>query len=213
MIEISGRERKKAERGGSGQEADAAARIDEVSGFRSLPRGNVLWSIATLNQRKSCGNLGGFKRGEIELFQLIRLKLTEGGTSVETWFVHRPSPSFSLSYLFYDYCPCSCDFSSSISFSSFVSLEGRLCSGKISREIYRDGVGFIFALFHSLFVPSPRWLWRSLIRERDWKSWFELFELLIEVSGLGRVQLFLYFLFSIVLRLLCTDNMKCQFSC
>lgn len=35
-------ERKKAERAGSGQEADAAARSDEVSGFRSLPRGNVL---------------------------------------------------------------------------------------------------------------------------------------------------------------------------
>lgn len=203
---LAARERKQ-----SGEETDRKRMPRRgVSGFRSLPRGNVLWSIATLNQRKSCGNLGGFKRGEIELFQLIRLKLTEGGTSVETWFVHRPSPSFSLSYLFYDYCPCSCDFSSSISFSSFVSLEGRLCSGKISREIYRDGVGFIFALFH---VPSPRWLWRSLIRERDWKSWFELFELLIEVSGLGRVQLFLYFLFSIVLRLLCTDNMKCQFSC
>lgn len=47
------------------------------------------------------------------------------------------------------------------------------------------------------------------MRGRDWKSWFWSFELLIKVSDLDRVQLFLYFLVSIVSRLLPTDNIKC----
>lgn len=50
-------------------------RATKSFGFRGFPRENILWSIATLNQRGSrdLGERGASKRGEIELFQLIRL--------------------------------------------------------------------------------------------------------------------------------------------
>lgn len=130
------RPREKESRAGR-KRTETGCRSDKVSGFRSLPRGNVLWSIATLNQRKSCGDLGGFKRGEIELFQLIRLKLTRGTRlreMIETWFVHRPSPSPSFSLPYLSCRSCSCDFSSSTPFSS---LERRLFRENIARNLSR----------------------------------------------------------------------------
>lgn len=150
----------------------------------------------------------------MELFQLIRLKLTRGSRlreMIETWFVHRPTPfpSFSLPYLFCDHCrSCSRDFSSSR--LSFHLWRDDFSGENIARNLSR------WSRIHSRIVsrydvPSSRWLLAELNeRERDWKSWFGSFELLIKVSGLGRVQLFLYFLVSIVLRLLCKDDIKCQ---
>lgn len=114
---------------------------------------------------------GGFKRGEMELFQLIRLKLTRGSRlreMIETWFVHRPTPfpSFSLPYLFCDHCrSCSRDFSSSR--LGFHLWRDDFSGENIARNLSR------WSRIHSRIVsrydvPSPRWLLAELNeRERE----------------------------------------------
>lgn len=64
-------------------DGDRKTACGQVSGFRGLPRGSSLWSIATLNQRESRAaaiprNAAPLNEGEIELFQLIRLNWLGG---------------------------------------------------------------------------------------------------------------------------------------